>query len=103
MLVKYKITKFWEVNFKILTRILAIPVVIVAVHKNPNLAKCHWCQERANIDHILLHCVYTKQVRRSIIGALSEVSEESWVLGGVGSYYDQVIWVSNFAIYKAHL
>ncbi len=77
MLVKYKITKFWEVNFKILTQILVMPVVIAAVHKNPNLAKCHWCLERANIDHILLHCVYTKKVRRSIIGALSEVSEES--------------------------
>ena len=23
--------------------------------------------------------------------------------GGAGSSYDQVIWVSNFAIYKAHL
>ena len=103
MLVKCKITKFWEVNYKILTQILAKLVVIAAVHKNPILAKCHWCQDRANIDHILVHCVYTKHLRRSIIGALGEVSEESWILGGAGSSYDQVIWVSNFAIYKAHL
>ncbi len=33
ILVKCKITKFWEVNFKILTQILAIPVVIAAVQK----------------------------------------------------------------------
>ncbi len=82
MLVKCKITKFWEVNYKILTQILATLVVIAAVHKNLVIAKCLWCQERANIDHILVHCVYTKYVRRSIIGALGEVSKESWILGG---------------------
>ncbi len=37
MLKKCKITKLWDVNYKILTRILAIPVVIAATRKNDNL------------------------------------------------------------------
>ncbi len=34
---------------------------------------------------------------------LGEVSLESWILGGAGKAFDTVIWVVNFAVYKAHL
>ena len=103
MLIHCKITKFWEVNYKILSCILATPVVISAVHKNPVLAKCYWCGECANIDYILLHCHYTKTIHNFVSQHLGEVSLESWILGGAGKAFDPVIWVVNFTMYKAHL
>ena len=40
-----KITKLWEINYKILSKILATPVVVSATRKLPALVVCLvWCQ-----------------------------------------------------------
>ena len=57
-----RINKFCEVNFKIFHRILATPVIILKVQKNPALACCGWCGAPANIDHILLECPQTNDL-----------------------------------------
>ena len=103
MLVHCKISKFWEVNYKILTRILATPVVIAAVHNNPSLSWYYWCGARANIEHILLHCNKTRQLRIYIQKAIGKVEVDSWIFCGSGKSSDTVIWISNFVIYKSHL
>ncbi len=77
MLVCCKIMKFWEVNYKILSCILATPVILSAVHKNLALARCYWCGEQVNIDHILLYCDYTKTLHSFVSQHLGEVSLES--------------------------
>ncbi len=43
MLVNCKITKFREVNFKILAHILATPKIVARVHQTDNLSWCAWC------------------------------------------------------------
>ncbi len=103
MLACCKITKFWEVNFKILARILATPVVIAAANKSPEMIWCKWCGDRANIDYILLHCPFTHCVHWYVEAVLRKISQDVWILGGVGPKTDQVIWVVNFLVYKAHL
>ena len=57
-----KINKLQEVNFKILHRILAVPLVVAGACKQPNLSECAWCGERASIDHILLMCVQSNHL-----------------------------------------
>ena len=59
MLSKCKITKLWDVNFKILSRILATPIVIAATKKKENLQWCSWYGARASISHILVSCPQT--------------------------------------------
>ena len=73
MLIYCKITKLWEVNYKILSRILATPVVIAAVNKTPAMALCQWCSDRANIDHILLYCSFTDCIHKYVEVALGEI------------------------------
>ena len=53
MLFDYKITKFWDVNYKILARILATPKIIAKVQGEENLCFCA-CGEEASLEHILL-------------------------------------------------
>ena len=81
MLKKCKITKFQEVNFKILSRILLIPAVLSAIKSNPSIGFCHWCGARANIDHILLDCVETKKLHKLVELIISQLQHDSWVLG----------------------
>lgn len=54
MLKKCKVTKFWDINFKILSRILATPVVLSSLHSTPDKKNCFVCGERAGLEHILL-------------------------------------------------
>ena len=54
MLLFCKITKFREINFKILSSILVMPKVISKVKYAENLIFCVWCGELATIEHILL-------------------------------------------------
>ncbi len=77
MLTHCKITKLWEVNFKILSRILATPVVIAAANKSPEMIWCKWCGDRANIDHILLHCPFTHCVHWYAEVVLGEISQDA--------------------------
>ncbi len=103
MLVWCKITKFLEIKYKILTRILATPTVLSSIHKDPVLNVCSFCGMRVNIDHILLYCPYTTNLHRIIMDKMGLVNQLTWIFGGAGKKWDLVIWVYNFAIYKAHL
>ncbi len=62
MLKKCKITKFYEINFKIFHRILATPMLISKIRKDPQLSKCLWCGGHANIDHLFLTCSASDEV-----------------------------------------
>ncbi len=97
-----KINKLREVNFKILHRILAVPLVVAGAHKQPNLSECAWCGERASIDHILLTCSQSNQLYAWVSLRLDQkFSLVQCIFSGTN--VDLVIWVTNFAIYKAHL
>ncbi len=67
MLSACKITKFWEVNYKILSQILATPKIISAVKKQENIQWCAWCGSLANIEHILLHCSHTILIHNYVL------------------------------------
>ncbi len=103
MLKKCKITKFFDVNFKILHRILAIPALIVKIQGSNGLCSCQWCSEVANIDHILVHCVETNCIY-SMLENVLDLSFLKWErILGTYSNRNPVLWVVNFAIYKAHI
>ena len=56
MLCSCKITKFWDVNFKVLSHILAIPKIVSKMHGEDNIRYCVWCGHDATLEHILLQC-----------------------------------------------
>ena len=66
MLVACKVTKFWQINYKILSRILATPKVISAVQGAENLQWCIWCGALGTLEHILLACPKTKELHNHI-------------------------------------
>ncbi len=104
MLVKCKITKFWEVNYKILMRILVTLVVIIASNPNLGILVCFICSDIANLHHVLLECSGTISLHNFIM----ETLDVDWparylIFGSTSIYYNPVIWVSNFSIYQAHL
>ncbi len=84
-------------------RILVTPTILSSIHKDPVLSICLFCGMRANIDHILLCCPYTTNLHRIIMDKMGLVNQLTWIFGGAGKKWDPVIWVCNFAIYKAHL
>ncbi len=59
LLVCCKITKFQEVNFKILAQILATPKILAMVKNQDNICWCVWCGAEGTLEHILLHCPET--------------------------------------------
>ncbi len=104
MLVKCKVTKFWEVNYKILTRILVTPVVITASNPNLGTPMCFVCSGVANLHHILLEYSGTVSLCNYIMETLEvDWPTKYWIFGSMSIYYNPVIWVSNFSIYKVHL
>ncbi len=83
--------------------ILAIPAVISKVHKVPMLALCRWCGAYANINHILLECQATNKLYDVITEKLDkEITLADRIFGTVKGIA-LVLWITNFAIYKAHL
>ncbi len=103
MLHQCKITKFFEINFKILHHILATPALIAKIRKNEQLECCHWCGEKADLNHILLDCVSSDLVY-SAVEWIADIDLElqQWILG-VLQMVNLLIWITNFSIYKAHL
>ncbi len=55
-----KIIKFWDINFKILSHILATPKIISKIHGEDNIQYCAWCGHDATLEHILLQCPDSK-------------------------------------------
>ncbi len=103
MLKNCRVSKFHEINFKILHCTLAMPQLIAHIKGSKGLQWCHWCGEVANINYILLDCTETNQVYDWIsdkIGA--DIPKRNHILGQSSSV-DSIIWVVNFAIYKTHL
>ena len=104
MLVKCKITKFWDVNYKILARILATPVVLHAVNFRGGSANCIEYGAVAGISHILLHCPATIQVCTWVCKLMQvEILDTNWIFGVQSSYLLPLIWMVNFGVYKHHL
>ncbi len=103
MLLFCRITKFREINFKILSQILAMPKVISKVKHVENLAFCVWCGETATIEHILLWCSETKHLYDHIKSVVkSPFSDTDWIFGHCKTAINPVIWIVNFSIYKSH-
>ena len=98
-----RVFKFLKINYKILTRILVIPAVLAAIYRNPALSRCGYCGGRANIEHILLECSSTQLLHCLVMIQIGQINPITWIFGGAGKQCDPVIWVCNFAIYKAHL
>ncbi len=104
MLVHCKVTKFWDVNYKILSRILATPVVLCTVNPNLRTLFCVECGVVVDISHILLTCVATKQIREEICVLMHiQLSDTHWIFGINSTYLLPLIWVVNFGVYKHHL
>ncbi len=104
MLRKCKVTKLWDVNYKILSRILATPVVIAVVMSESDMSKCTFCGDRAGLEHIVLCCTQTQHLHEFILTTFNKKwMEKMWVFGGQNIYLNPLIWICNFTIYKTHL
>ena len=99
---KCRITKFQEVNFKILSRILLTPAVLSVIKTDPSISFYHWCGEQANIDHILLDCVEIKKLHKLVECIMGQLQHDSWV-SGASQRLNLVIWTCKFSIYISHL
>ena len=100
---KCKINKLHKVNFKIIHRILATPVLISRVRKCPQLAKCWWCGGLANIDHILIDCPQIILLLDFIKSKIDLPLMPRDRVFGILGMDALIVWLVNFAIYKAHL
>ena len=95
-----KIHKFKEVNFKIIHGILATPFLISKIRKNPELAKCFFCGEKAKLGHILLKYPWTKQLQDWVVQVMeleTPLNVEQWILGH-SKAVNPVLWLLNFAL-----
>ncbi len=105
MLLACKISKFQEINFKILAQILATPKIIAKVKGADNLQWCIWCGEMASLEHILLNCCETKKVHSWVVEhfPLPKLLAKHWIYGLPDKQFNPVIWITNFTIYKCHI
>ena len=103
MLHQCKITKFFEINFKIFHCILATPALIAKIRKDKQLEHCYWCGERADLNHILLECASSNMVY-SVVEQITDVELDlQQQILGMSQMVNPLIWIANFSIYKAHL
>ncbi len=101
ILTRCKITKFWDVNYKILVRILATPVVLNAVNPETGTPNCVEYGAIAGISHILLSCVATKKIYTDICMMMEiDLFDSNWILGINSNYLLPLIWVVNFGVEK---
>ncbi len=85
-------------------RILATPVVITASNPNLGTPVCFICSGVANLHHVLLDCLGTVSLCNYIMRTLEvDWPARYWIFGSISMYYNPVIWVSNFSVYKVHL
>ena len=105
MILNCKISKFHKVNYKILARILATPKITAKVRGQENIAWCAWCGYLGTLEHILLHCKETKNLRHLVCSKIfkQKLSARYWIFGVDRAEWNQVIWLTNFVIYKSHL
>ncbi len=70
------------------------------------LVWCSWCGAEGSLEHILLHCPNTKYLHDKICQNSPlpwKMKSKSWIFGLEKSALNTIIWISNFAIYKAYL
>ncbi len=104
MLVQYKITKFREINFKILAWILAIPKIISCIKKAENLQFCYCCGAVGSLEHVLLVCKEIQLVHNLVAQvAKQKFLCKHWIFGYELSHLNPFIWIMNFTIYKCHI
>ena len=106
LLVCCKITKFQEVNFKILAQILATPKILAMVKNQDNIHWCMWCGAEGTLEHIILCCPETIAIHSfwKKFSKLPTIMQESqWIFGLESSGLNPLIWLCNFSVYKAHL
>ena len=104
MLVACKITKFHEINFKILSRILVTPKILSKIKGEENLQWCAWCGELASLEHILLSCEHTKKSHWvECTFSTEHFMDVDWIFGHKTHSYNCLIWICNFTLYKCHL
>ncbi len=107
MLVACKVTKFWQINYKILSRILATPKIIAAVCNAENLQWCVWFGALGTLEHILLDCKHTVCLHQFLtqhnIFAGKKIGACHWIFGSCSTFLNPIFWLCNFAVYKSHL
>ena len=100
MIKKCKISKLRDYNFKVLHHILATPVLIAKVWKNSSLQNCAWCGQLCTLEHLLLECAATKEIKEKLD---TWFAPREWIFGVKDEMDTKKIWVINYALYKAHL
>ena len=107
MLKSCKYSKFQEVNFKILACILLTPKILALLKPPVGTGVCFWCGDSGTLEHILLDCKFVQVARHSFVSDNTKIlpkwKQKYWVLGTHSDTVNQMIWVVNFAIYKAML
>ena len=103
MVKKVKISKLRDNNFKILHRIMATPYLISKVCKEPKISKCFWCDEQADLNHILLGCSVTQKIHNDLIIKLGDLEDQDWIFGTGNPEINQIIMVVNYELYKVHI
>ncbi len=84
---------------------MVTPKIIAKIKNNHSLQYCTWCRLIANIDHIC-ECLFTISIRNVLVKwnkLLWKLKLKDWIFGSRSETVNQIIWVVNFAIYKAHL
>ncbi len=91
-------------NYKLLSQILATPVVLHAVNPGIGTPNCIACRAHAGISHIILTCPLTRSFHAHLCNILElTISEREWLFGIASTYVLPFIWLTNFVIYKFHL
>ncbi len=100
-------TKFQEVNFKILSRILLTPKILAAVKSEPTLSACPWCKGLGTLEHILITCKIVFSTQNSLVltnrNLMLPWKDHYWIFRTKRHSLNPIMWVTNFVIYKAFL
>ncbi len=96
----------WE-NFFPLSHTLLTPKILLIIKKNPAIANCPWCSQFGTLEHCLFECLSVKKAcslferdNKSFLGPWSNCV---WCFGALKCKLNLIVWVINFAIYKACL
>ncbi len=100
-----KISKFKEINYKILSRTLVTPKIVSKIRQADNLRWCAWYQSEASLGHILLQCMSSGTLHDWIEKTLKWKQKplEFWLFGSEKCSSNPIVWICNFMKYKAHL
>ncbi len=107
MLEQCRISKFREVNFKILVRILLMLKILSKMKKDLTLSSCPWCNNEGMLEHVMFACSEVRKNRKIIVednrDLLGPWSDCVWCFGSLTKQNHELVWVINFAMYKAVL